>query len=124
MLVVGNYRPWESLCQYKCVLYFRGIARWIFTEIYIAEGLNRTQKSVINRDMARPHELTDDGIDPKSFVKALQAEITERRGGWEGAWARKKGLTRAMVTNWATRGRVPGYWRLALKASLKGLNSV
>ena len=56
--------------------------------------------------------------DAQLFVQAVQAKVKDS-GGWKGAWAAKKGLKRAMVSNWAARGNVPRYWRLALKASIK-----
>lgn len=58
--------------------------------------------------------------DAQIFAEAVQAEI-KARGGWKGAWALKKGLKRAMVSNWKARGNVPRYWRLALKASIKAV---
>lgn len=57
------------------------------------------------------------------FAEAVQAKVKDT-GGWKGSWASRKGLKRAMVSNWKARMNVPRYWRLALKASLKDLNSV
>lgn len=49
-------------------------------------------------------------------------DVIERFGGTQAATAKALGLTRAAVSQWVKRGRVPELWQYKLAAGAKNLH--